>query len=104
MAKLQLIYVPGLGDMKVTAQRRTVRTWQWWGVGSEVFLVNWTDDEPWAGKLQRLLDRIDELHAQGRAVALVGASAGAAAAINAFTARKAVITGVVCIAGKVNHP
>jgi hypothetical protein len=47
---------------------------------------------------------IKELHGQDRIVSLVGASAGAGAAINAFAARKNIVNGVVCIAGKVNNP
>lgn len=100
---LHLIYIPGLGDIRLMGQRRAVATWRWWGVGSELFAINWTDREPWDDKLQRLLSRIDELTSQDKGVGLVGASAGAAAAINAFAARKNLV-GVVCIAGKVNHP
>jgi len=66
--------------------------------------MNWGDKEPWQPKFKRLLERIDELHAEGHAVALVGISAGASAAINAFAARKNLIVGVVCIAGKINRP
>ncbi len=100
---LHLIYIPGLGDIRLVGQRRAIASWQWWGVGSELFEVNWTDKEPWEDKLQRLLSRIDELTGQDKSVAVVGASAGAAVAINAFAARKNLV-GIVCIAGKINHP
>ncbi|HSW85704.1 MAG TPA: hypothetical protein VLF79_03810 [Candidatus Saccharimonadales bacterium] len=102
--KLYLIYIPGLGDQKVQGQQRAVRTWQWWGVSSELFVINWTDQETWQSKLNRLTVRVDSLKVEGWQVALVGASAGATAAINAFAMRQKSITGVVCIAGKVNRP
>lgn len=101
---LHLIYIPGLGDSNPTNQRRAVATWRWWGVQAELFHMNWADKEPWEPKFTRLLDRIDALDQAGEAIGLVGASAGAAAAINAFAARKDKIVGVVLIAGKVNRP
>jgi pimeloyl-ACP methyl ester carboxylesterase len=64
----------------------------------------WSDGESFAPKLQKLLDKIDELHSRGHKVSLVGVSAGAGAVINGFAARKDKITGVICIAGKINNP
>lgn len=104
MQKLHVIYIPGLGDRKVSGQQRVVNSWHLWGVEPELFQVNWGDREPWAPKFQRLLARIDELSKQGKSVGIVGASAGASAAINAYAARNAQLVGVVCIAGKINHP
>ncbi len=101
---IHLIYIPGLGDNSVGGQQKAVNTWKWWGVEAELFHMKWADDEPWESKLKRLLARIDQLTANGCSVALVGASAGAGAAINAFAARKDTVIGVVCIAGKVNRP
>jgi dienelactone hydrolase len=103
MQKLHVIYVPGLGDSRVAGQQRAVRTWRLWGVEPELFQMNWGDKEPWQPKFQRLLARIDELDTQGKAVGLVGVSAGASAVINAYAARKQLV-GVVCIAGKINRP
>jgi len=101
---LHLIYIPGLGDARLDGQSRAVKAWRWWAVESSQFEIGWTDNEPWPEKLERLLDMIDGLTEAGKKVALVGASAGASAAIIAYAERKSVITGVVCIAGKVNHP
>ena len=101
---LHLIYIPGLGDGRVGGQRKAVSTWQWWGVEAELLQMNWGNKEAWPAKFERLLARIDALDAEGKAVALVGASAGASAAINAFAARKDAVVGVVLIAGKVNRP
>jgi hypothetical protein len=104
MPKLHVIYIPGIGDQKVGGQRRVVNSWRLWGVEPELFQVNWGDKEPWPPKFQRLLARIDALHQQGKSVGLVGASAGASAAINAYAARSSQLVGVVGIAGKINRP
>jgi dienelactone hydrolase len=104
MPRLHVIYIPGLGDKKVTGQQRAVRLWRLWGVEPELFQVNWGDKKPWQPKFERLLARIDELSKQGKPVGLVGVSAGASAVINAYAARKSQLLGVVCIAGKINRP
>jgi pimeloyl-ACP methyl ester carboxylesterase len=102
--KLHIIYIPGLGDSNPTSQRRVVATWKWWGVSAELFQMNWQDSVSWEDKFERLLERIDTVGASGQRIALVGASAGASAAINAYAARLNEVTGVVCIAGKINRP
>jgi hypothetical protein len=101
---LHVIYIPGLGDHKVGGQQRAVSTWKQWGVTPELFQMKWADGEAWEDKFSRLLDRIDELNDAGTKVALVGASAGASAVINAFAARKDIIVGSVLLSGKVNRP
>lgn len=101
---LHLIYITGIGDTSVAGQQKAVNTWHWWRVTAELFQVKWADGEPWEVKLTRLLVRVDKAIALGNDVALVGASAGAGAAINAYAARKDVIVGVVCISGKINNP
>jgi alpha-beta hydrolase superfamily lysophospholipase len=101
---LHLIYVPGLGDHKVAGQEMLVRTWRWWGVTAELFQTGWADGEEWNPKFDRLLKQIDKAAASGKAVGLVGASAGATAVINAYHARQKEVIGVVLIAGKINRP
>lgn len=102
--KLYLLYIPGLGDSRVTGQRMAISAWIIWGVQAELFQMRWDDQEPWSSKLRRLLDRIDMLNQEGYKLALVGSSAGASAVINAYAARKDYIVGCVLIAGKVNRP
>jgi predicted alpha/beta hydrolase family esterase len=101
---LHIIYVPGLGDHRLMGQQAAVNTWRWWGVEAQLFQMNWADKEAWEPKFKRLIARIDKAADEGKDVALVAASAGAAAAINAYAARKQVTVGVVCIAGKINRP
>jgi dienelactone hydrolase len=104
MQKLHVIYVPGLGDRKVTGQQKAINIWRHYGVDPELFQMNWGNKEPWEPKFERLLVRIDELINDGKQIGLVGVSAGASAVINAYAARKDHIVGVVCIAGKINRP
>ncbi len=98
-----IIYIPGLGDTQVTWQRRAVSTWRLWGVKPHLFQVNWADGETFEPKMKRLLQLVDECAADGK-VSLVCASAGASAALPVFAARQEVISGVVCIAGKIHNP
>lgn len=102
--KHSVIYIPGLGDANPRGQLALVKTWRWHGVEPHFFQMNWADGEAFAPKLERLLQLIDGQHAKGNKVSLVAASAGAGVAINAFAARKAIVNGVVLIAGWVNFP
>ena len=103
MKSLHLIYVPGLGDQNVSSQQWAVNTWHRYGVTAELVQMNWASGD-WEPKLERILTSIDAAVHDGKAVGLVGASAGASAVINAYAARRESVVGVVLIAGKVNRP
>ena len=102
--KHTVIYIPGIGDDAKMLQGTLIKKWRLYGIDPVIHEMPWMDTAPFDSKLQRLLKRIDDLTSQGQTVSLVGASAGAGAAINAFAARKTTVNGVVCIAGKVNNP
>ena len=102
--KLHVIYIPGIGDDRTGLQEKIIRTWRLWGVEPELWSMDWADDRSWKSKFKLLLGRIDDLAAAGQKVALVGASAGGSAVINTYAARQDKISGIVCIAGKVNNP
>ncbi|MEK7594679.1 MAG: hypothetical protein AAB436_03520 [Patescibacteria group bacterium] len=102
--QLHIIYITGVGDHNIGGQQKAVNTWSWYGVTTEICQMNWGDKQPWQSKLDKLLATIDKSVQEGKQVALVAVSAGASAAINAFAARKDTVVGVVCIAGKINHP
>jgi pimeloyl-ACP methyl ester carboxylesterase len=99
---LNAIYIPGLGDKTAYGQELIIQTWLIYGVKGHCERMLWADGRPFAPKLQRLLDRIDALHQEGKQVALVASSAGATAALAAFAQRQDVVKGVVCICGKIN--
>ncbi|HSX37026.1 MAG TPA: hypothetical protein VLG13_02835 [Patescibacteria group bacterium] len=102
--KHHVIYVPGITDDTFRVQSLLLLTWWLYGVRPHLHVIPWAGDEAFAPKLQRLLDKVDGLHAQGHTLSLVGASAGASAVLNAYIQRKDKISGLVYICGKINHP
>lgn len=99
-----IIYITGLGDRDVSLQKMAIKWWQIFYVKTQLFHVNWTNTEPFSQKLDRLLAVIDEYNEQRYKISLVGTSAGASVAIAAFSRRKNVVSGVVCICGKLRNP
>jgi hypothetical protein len=79
MKQHHIIYVPGILDDIYRVQSSLVATWRIYGVVGHCHAMPWLGDETFEPKLQRLLDAIDELSAQGHHISLVGASAGASA-------------------------
>lgn len=99
-----IIYIPGLGDHGTRVQRLAPKYWQAFGVKGHCYLMHWNDKEGFAPKLDGLLAFIDQLSKDGDPVSLVGASAGASAALVAYAARAETVAGVICICGKISHP
>lgn len=103
--KYYVIYIPGLGDRKVKGQQKAVNVWRRHrGITPYIFQMRWDDGEAFQPKLDRLLSRIDQANVDGYEVSLVAASAGASAALNAYSQRRDVIHGVVCICGQILGP
>ncbi len=98
---IKVIYLPGLGDHRRWFQDKLIKLWRLFGLNAEYQSVGWADDEPFEDKLKRIVDKIDELASDGHKVALVGVSAGASAAHNAYSLRRDKISAVVFICGKV---
>ena len=98
-----VIYVPGLGDHQRHWHNLTLKFWQLFGVRVATYKIYWKDSRPFNQKLDGLLARIDELHDQGYLVSLVGTSAGASAAINAYVRRMQKVHRVVFICGKLQN-
>jgi predicted alpha/beta hydrolase family esterase len=98
-----IIYVPGLGDKMrwlVRLQKWALNFWRVYLVKVEVIIMVWSDPVPLKPRFDKLLNRIDELHAKGKKVHLVGTSAGASAVISALVLRQKEVSGVVTICGK----
>ncbi len=103
--KVHVMYIPGLGDKRTfLVQKLFVRAWRAYGVRGHYFTVGWAENTPIAPKLERLINKIDALAEKGDKVALIGASAGASLALNAFVRRPDKVVGVVCISGKIHNP
>lgn len=98
-----VIYIPGLGDTRPYGQKFITSLWRVFGLKVHYFPIGWADHDPFESKFKKLLAKIDRLQKKYGAVYLIGVSAGASAAINAFAARPEV-EGVVCISGKIQHP
>lgn len=62
--------------------------------------MQWAEPTDLKPRFERLINRIDELHAKGKKVSLIGTSAGASAVISAFALRPSEVSGVVTICGK----
>jgi len=103
LAKHAIIYIPGIGDHRVGPQKTIVRAWRLYGVQTYVQPIGWGSSEPFGPKLRQLLARIDELKSAGSLVSLVGVSAGASAALNAYARRQNSVHSVVCIGGKIQN-
>lgn len=105
MAEHHAIYIPGIGDHKPYYQPQIIKYWKRLGVSAHYHPVTWrSQDENFETKLKKLVELIDELHSQGHNVSLVGVSAGASAAFNAYMARKDKIARVVYVCGKLQRP
>lgn len=99
-----ILYVPGIGDDLYHAQSIAVWCWRLLGVKAICHEMPWMDQAGFEEKLQRLLNLIDKAAADGYAVSLVGASAGASAVLHAYAARPDDVRAVVYICGKLNRP
>lgn len=98
-----VIFVPGLGDRMKFGQNIAIKYWRVFGLRPHYLPLGWDNKEGFEVKLQRLLDKVDELKAGGNQVSLVGVSAGASAVLNAYAESKDVQS-VVLICGKINNP
>lgn len=103
-SKLSIIYVPGLGGSNVSIQGRIIGMWRLFGVRPVLVQMLWEEHDSWTDKLQRLIDKIDELTMDGQKISLIGASAGGSAVINAYSMRQSVVIGCVLLSAKVNNP
>jgi pimeloyl-ACP methyl ester carboxylesterase len=99
-----VLYIPGIGDDHKGLQGQLLKTWSLYGAKPILHEVPWMDKAEFQPKLARLVAKIDALADDGYTVSLIGVSAGAGAAINAFAARPEKVNGVVCICGKINRP
>jgi len=98
-----IIYIPGLGDQRTYGQHVAINLWRCFGFTPHYFPLGWNKKEGFNAKLERILQRVEQLSGDANHVSLVGVSAGASAVINAYVSSKKV-TGVVSISGKINHP
>ena len=99
-----IIYIPGIHDDRLKVQSFLVSLWRVYGVRGHCHEMPCFGPEPYEPKFKSLLERIDRYSSQGHRISLVGASAGASAAINAYVERRNAIGGLAYICGKINAP
>jgi len=83
-------------------QVKVLKRWNKAGVGTHFIPIGWSNNESFETKLKRVVDQIDEF-AKAGGVSLVGTSAGASMAMNAYCERKSKVSGVVFICGKLRN-
>lgn len=102
-----LIVIPGLGDNKAIQTKllaHALDTWRKHAIYPEIYLMHWHDTTtPFEQKLDTLLIKIDTLRDKGHRVSLMGMSAGASAALNAFVLRKDSVYKVVSTSGRLKR-
>jgi pimeloyl-ACP methyl ester carboxylesterase len=100
-----VIYLPGVGDHgNAKIQINALRKWKKYDLETHFHHINWNTDESYRSKLDAILKIIDELHSIDGPVSLVGVSAGASMAVNAYVLRKNRVSAVVFVCGKINNP
>lgn len=97
-----VIYIPGLGDYMNRGEQQLLLVMKLLGVKPHFYRMNWASGK-FDPKLKSLIKEIDAYAADGSAVSLLGFSAGASAALNAYAARKNVVANVVCVSGKIQR-
>lgn len=100
----RVIYLPGLGDPRSKEEGVLRRLWHLYGIEVSYHPLYWSDNRSFDVKLKEVESEIDVLVEKGDPVSLVGASAGASAALNAFASRHEKLNALVCICGKINNP
>lgn len=99
-----IIYIPGIGDDRYRLQSLIVAFWRLGGVHGHCHPMPWAGQGAYGDKMKALLTEIDRYASAGHYVSLVGASAGATAALNAYVVRRSTVRGVVLLSAKLNHP
>jgi len=95
----KVVIIPGLGDRgKMTFW--ITRHWQRHGLKPFIFLMDWYKPQDLQAKLTGLTRLIDDCAKDGDKISLVGCSAGASAALNAFCERKNIVHKVVSVCGR----
>lgn len=96
------IIIPGLGDDSNSSTKRieyAVKHWEKYKITPLVHKVSWRDGNHLEPKLSVLLKRIDSL-GKNHFISLVGTSAGASMAFNAYLERKDVVQKIVNVCGR----
>lgn len=99
MAKnIHIIYIPGLSDRYDPLRSRLLRLWRYRGVITELVPMRWESDESLEAKYARVEAAMS--HAAGRAIVLIGESAGGSITMAMYEKHAERLYAVVTICGK----
>lgn len=101
--KHAVLYIPGLGDRSLRNRRKIFYFWRYRNVSIDFAPMNWSVSESLIIKLDRISVQISELLSTGKAVSLIGESAGASAAMQLLR-RHPELNAVILLCGKTQHP
>lgn len=92
-----VILIPGLGDKTSEHVYTWLRPW-WWlrGIKLHVFELHWEDGRDFSGKYRKLKQLANRLP---QPLGVVGASAGASAAVNLLAQEPKLVAGAVSVCG-----
>lgn len=82
--KHYIIYIPGLGDHYDGVRHFFLRFWKIYGVQTQLVPMQWYDGESYQTKYDKITAAVTDAKEKGYTVSLVGESAGASIAMNAF--------------------
>lgn len=97
--KHRVIIIPGLGD-DVNKMSWVIPLWRRHGLEPMIHSIGWHDGKKFRPKLQILVERIDQFSKDGERISLIGCSAGASAALNAFIQRRDIVHKVITVCGR----
>ena len=100
MPTINAIIIPGLGG-RYPLYERALWHWHKYKIATTLFYINWEDGEDYESKADALSQLIDHLSSSGTPLILIGVSAGASAALNAYVTHKQV-NAVVTVCGFTN--
>jgi hypothetical protein len=95
---VHIIYVSGFGGRYDSSRRFLLKFWRLYNVSTELVSMSWSDGLSYDSKLKKLNQAIDR--SMDKKIVLIGESAGASIAINAYAARETDIYRVITLCGK----
>jgi hypothetical protein len=98
----KVIIIPGLGD-QVKITRRMVSGWEKRGLSPIVYKMNWSDQEDFEAKLNRLTVLVKEEHKDNCDISVVGFSAGGSVALNLFLNCDHLINRAISVCGRLKR-
>lgn len=102
MKPIHIIYIPGFGDRYDSTRRRLLKLWHFKNVAVELVPMNWTSQELFEEKLNRIYRAIDAV--EDKNVVVIGESAGGSMAVHVYAERHTELFKVMTICGKNSHP